>query len=104
MGVRNRGLTWPDHGQNKGKRLIRFSVAFPPQQRLVITRAAALQSTRPSLRFAPLLVQCQGAVVWLLIAGWIRSISTLAAVRTSGSRADCHTGRGGADPITGTIT
>ena len=33
MGVPNRGLTWPDHGQNQGKARIRFRVVFARQQR-----------------------------------------------------------------------
>jgi len=31
MGMPNRGPTWPDHGQNQGKRQIRFLVVFAPQ-------------------------------------------------------------------------
>jgi len=32
MGVSNRGLTWPDHGQNQGTGRIRFRVVFAPQR------------------------------------------------------------------------
>jgi len=31
MGVPHRGLTGPDHGQNQGKRRIRFRVVFAPR-------------------------------------------------------------------------
>src|SRR5947207_9118855 len=31
MGVPDRGLTWPDHGQNQGNVLIRLRVVFAPR-------------------------------------------------------------------------